>query len=272
MKAKLQLSMLLLLIITILLPGLGFAREIPEERLLPRLVDDAGLLTRDQEMSLVEKLDEISERQKLDIVVATVDSLGQSTPTEYADDFFDYNGYGFGDNADGILLLLSMEERDWAVSTTGYGITVFTDAGQEYLMGKVLEELREGNYYKGFDLYADLCDDFINQAKDKKPYDNGNMPKEPLSPKWIPISIFLGAIVSFIITGSMKRKLKSVSMQRAASSYLKDDSLKLGASRDLFLYTVVSKRERPKESSSSTGSSTHTSSSGRSHGGSSGKF
>ena len=30
-------------------------------------------------------------------------------------DFFDYNGFGIGPDADGILLMISMEDRDWEI-------------------------------------------------------------------------------------------------------------------------------------------------------------
>ena len=100
---------------------------------LQRFVDEAGLLTGSEGSDLLDQLNEISERQQVDVVVVTVDSLEGASATEYADDFYDLNGYGFGDEGDGILLLISMEERDWAISTSGFGITAFTDAGLEYL-------------------------------------------------------------------------------------------------------------------------------------------
>ena len=133
-------------------------QSIPEERLLPRLVDRGELLTDREESELLSKLDEISERQKMDVVVVTVDGLEGKTAMAYADDFYDYNGYGYGDSRDGILLLISMEERDWRISTCGYGITVFTDAGQEYISDKFLPYLSDGDYSEAFTKYADLCE------------------------------------------------------------------------------------------------------------------
>ena len=59
---------------------------------LPRLVDDADLLTNSEESELLDLLDEISERQKVDVVVVTVDSLEGKSPMAFADDFYDYNG------------------------------------------------------------------------------------------------------------------------------------------------------------------------------------
>ena len=70
--------------------------QIPEERQLPRLVDKAGLLNESEASNVLSKLDTISEELKFDVIVVTVNSLDGKTPTQYADDFFDYNGYGYG--------------------------------------------------------------------------------------------------------------------------------------------------------------------------------
>ena len=68
---------------------------------MPRLVDKAELLSDSEKTELLYTLDEISERQQVDVVVLTVPSLEGASPMEYADDFYDNNGYGFGDNHDG---------------------------------------------------------------------------------------------------------------------------------------------------------------------------
>ena len=96
-----------------------------------RLVDDADLLASEEEQDLLAKLNEISERQAVDVVVVTVDSLDGKTSEAFADDYFDYNGYGIGTDRDGIIFVISMGERQMAMSTRGFGIPAFTDAGQD---------------------------------------------------------------------------------------------------------------------------------------------
>lgn len=236
-----------------------------------RLNDPAGLLTDSEEDALLKKLDEISLRQKMDMTVAAVDDLdGYDSAAEYADAVYELCSYGYGEKKDGILLLISMEDRDWAISTCGYGIKVFTDAGIKYIGKQIKSDLSDGNYAAAFDTYAKLCDEFITQARTDKPYDKGNLPREPLSAVWIPVSIVIGAVLALIIVGSMKGKLKTVRAQAAANSYMKKDSLNVTESSDLFLYNTVTREEKKKDSDS--GSSTHTSSSGTEHGGGSGKF
>lgn len=238
-----------------------------------RVVDMAELMDDTEKSSLLSKLDEISERQQLDVVVVTVNTLDGKTPAAYADDFYDYNGYGFGQNKDGVLLLVSMEDRDWYISTTGYGITAFTDKGIEYISDEFKPYLSDGDYYEAFVEYAKQCDKFITQAKTGEPYDVGNMPKEPFP---VGAAIFtglaIGLIVAFIATSVMKGKLKTVRMQPSASDYVKNGSMKLTNRQDVFLYSHVNKTRRESSSHSGGGSSTHISSSGSSHGGGGGKF
>lgn len=242
---------------------------------LPRLVDDADLLSDSEEQELLASLDAISERQQVDVVVVTKDSLDGKTPMAYADDFYDDNGYGFGAACDGVLLLVSMEDRDWWISTTGYGITAFTDAGMDALSQKFLPYLSDGDYAEAFSVFAGQCDDYITQAKTGNPYDVGNLPKDPFNVAWNLFFAFaVGLIVAAIVTGSMKRKLKSVRYNRGAGNYVRQNSLQVIRSNDQFLYTHVDRSVPKQEStaSSSGGSTTHTSSSGTTHGGSGGKF
>ncbi len=236
----------------------------------PRLMDGADLLTAQEEKELLEELDEVSQRQELDIVIATTESLGGSSAMDYADDLYDSCGFGYGAGRDGALLLISMEERDWWISTCGYGITVFTDAGIEYLSEQFMGDLSEGNYPAAFRTYVQQCDRFIAQAREGRPYDRQNLPHEPLSWVWILISLGVGILIALIGVGIMMSKLKTVRSQAAAGSYVREGSMNITESRDFFLYRNVHRTARPKNDSS--GSSTHTSSSGTTHGGGGGKF
>ena len=252
--------MLLALLITLSFAVPAFAEA------MPRLVDQADLLTDAQEASLLSELDSISNRQGMDVVVVTADTLDGKSPMAYADDFYDYNGYA----EDGILLLVSMEDSDWWISTAGYGITAFTDAGIEYLGNRFVPSLSDGDYAGAFEIFADHCDEFITQAKTGDPYDTHNLPKEPFDFLLnLAVSFVIGLVIAAVATAVMKGKLKSVRAQAGASGYVKTGSMNVTHRQDLFLYRDVNRTAKPKDSS---GSSTHTSSSGRSHGGGGGKF
>ena len=233
---------------------------------LPYLVDEADLLTPAQEAELEEKLADLSEKWDMDIVVVTADDLEGASSTAYADDFFDYGGYG----KDGILWLIDMENRKSTISTSGYGITVFTDAGQDYIQDRIAPMLTDKEYADAIEKYIELCDDFCRQAEEGEPYDTGNLPKEPFNVVLsVFIAIFAAIIVASVGGGILKGQLKSVRAKTEAADYMKPGSLQLTEARDFFLYRHIDRSEKPKDNG---GSTTHTSSSGNSHGGSSRSF
>ena len=166
------------------LPRLIDLARVPSGERLPRFIDDEDLLTQAQAAELTAKLDEISERHQFDTVVAVVYSLqsGSLRGREawlYAVDFFEQNGFGFGSDLDGAILLIATEDRDFGFASTGFGLKAFTDAGQEYLEKLFLPHLKEDNYFEAFMTYADAVDDFVTNAKAGKPYAEGNIPLTP---------------------------------------------------------------------------------------------
>ena len=160
-----------------------------EEVHTQRLSDFADLLDADQEEELETKLNQISEDYDCDIVVDIEESIDGMDPTAYADDFFDYNDYGMGDDKSGILFMLTMSERKWAISTHGEAISIFTDAGQEYITDNIVSYFSDGDYYEGFTKFADLCEEFIIQAQNGEPYDVENLPEETL-PFYTPLFLY----------------------------------------------------------------------------------
>jgi|GEM_PF-782079 len=85
---------------------------IPIEQFAGRpVVDMAGILTLSEQQEIAARFTEFSESLKTDASVVLVPDTGDLTAEAYADDFFDYGGYGYGEDRDGILLLI----------VTGYG-------------------------------------------------------------------------------------------------------------------------------------------------------
>ena len=156
----------------------------------PALVDEYGLLSAEDAEALSKRLVEIGNAYQCDVIAVIVPDLGGKTAEEYADDFFDYNGYGYGAvpdasgktiDGDGILLLLSMQDRDFAVSTSGYGITAFTDYGiQTYLENEFLPYFGRNDFRQGFLAFADACGHLLDMARSGIPYDVTHVVTDPL--------------------------------------------------------------------------------------------
>ncbi len=248
------------------------ARTIPNERYAPRLVDTADLLTDSQESKLLKQLDEISEKTNFDVVIALVDDIdGYDDITPFADDYFDYNGFGMGSDRDGILFTIDVERRKWAISTHGFGLEAFADDSQEYIMDRVLPSLKNDEYYEGVETFVNMADKFIVAARDGKPYTGKRLKK--LGKSWaypLKFAIPIGMVISALIISFQILTRKTVNKENLANEYAVEGSLNITKSSDRFIYRHITKRVIEKDDDS--GSSSHTSSSGSSHGGSSGDF
>ncbi|MDD6212625.1 MAG: TPM domain-containing protein [Clostridiales bacterium] len=227
-----------------------------------RVVDQADLLTDQEEAELSWELDSISEELNFDVVVVSVSSLNGETIQTAADDFFDEQGYGMGNSQDGALLMLAMEERQWYVSTSGTGIDYIDENDLDEMENRMVEHFSEGNYLEGFLAYADSCREAVEYGGISGHGGNG------VSLFWIPGSLLIGFVLAFLVTKTWKDQLKSVHYQKAALSYVEEESKKVTKSQDQFLYHVVVPTPRPKQQSGNS----HVSSSGHRHGGGGGRF
>ncbi len=258
--------LVLVLILTIGMAVPTFAAP-KQEKTAQRLVDQADILTDEEEKTLLEKLNTISKAQKCDVIVATVKSFDGEKPTDYGKAFFGNNNYGQGKKKDGILFIISMGDRKWAVITHGFAFTAFTDAGQEYITDRVKPYLSDGEYADGFDKFADYCDQFLTQAKEDRPYDNSNLPDDGNPMLALIIAVVLGLIVSYIVTKIWaEADLTSVQEEMAAKAYV--TKKEITNKKDIFLYSQVSQTKKPDDNDSDGGSS----SIGDDYGGSSGDF
>lgn len=256
---------------------------------LPMVVDNAGLLSDAERNALEEKAQSLRTEYEMDVVILTVDSLEGKTPQDYADDYYDDNGYGYGEDYSGLLFLLSMEERDWYISTCGDTIYAITDYGVQKLGEAALSGLSAGAYYEAFDAYLNALPSYLNAFQSGRPIDgyadysgdyyHGERDTvvhygQKRSPNLL-VPLIIGVITASVTVGIMAASMNSKRPQRSASSYLKAGSFRLRTHQDLFLYSNVSKTRRQENNgghSGGGGSSVHHSSGGRSHGGGGGKF
>ena len=161
---KKVLSMLLILLLAASLSLPVFAEDsIPITIAGPALiVDDGNLLSDEEQAALLALAESISSRQKCDVAVVTVDDLGFQSAQDFADDYFDYNGYGYGSDQSGMMLVISMAERDWYVTTRGEAIDVFSENRIDLIMNKIISSLSAGFYYDAFKGFLNTADSMLN--------------------------------------------------------------------------------------------------------------
>lgn len=250
---------------------------IPGERQLARVVDNAGVLTEEELAALNARADEVSEAQQCDVSVVFVSGTDGKDIKNFAFDFYDYNGYGYGVNDDGVMLVVDVAGRNYQCITHSFGAYAFTDAGQEYADDYYVPHLSDNDWNGAADEFITVADRLLTSARNGAPVDTDNMPKESFNPLIILVDLVIGFVLALIPVGAMKRQLKSVGEKRNAASYVRRDSFRLVRSSDRFVRRYVTKVARPKENNNSHGgggggTSFSKSSSGRSFGSHGGKF
>ena len=262
------------LMMTLALPDVSHASD--NGRSTPRFVDEVGLVSESQASTLTNKLNEISERQQFDVVIYVTNSTGGWNPRVFAADYFEEQGFGYGQDRDGIILMLAMQDRDYAFVTTGYGLYAFTNAGQAHMENQFLPYLSNNEFFEAFTIFADTADDFVTKAKAGQRYDSGNIPMSAAERQnarliTIIVSLAIAFIVPAVVTGVWTSQLKSVRSQDFACDYIRRGSMVMKMQNDVFLHRNVS-RTRRSQSSNSGSSGSFTSSSGGSFSGRSGRF
>lgn len=242
----------------------------------PYMVDEAGLLTEEQVQKLNEKLDAMADTYWVDLAIITVPSLEGEYAMNYAMDYYNRHGYGFGPDDDGALFLLCPAERDYAFVTHNYGRYAIPDGeGNDRLLRDVLKKLGDDRYYEAFDKLADEAAIFFKRARNGDPYDGGTLQPEKNRAVGTPLlGILSGLGGGFGIVSAEKHKLKNVRAKISAANYALMDTRQLYRQSDRLVDTQTRVVARPKQTSSSGGGgggSGH-SSGGRSFGGSSGKY
>ncbi len=219
------------------------------------VVDGADVLTDEEESLLEEKIEKLIKEHKMHFVIVTVPEVGNNSVYSYADAYYHDNGYGYGEDQDGILLLISLEpdynDNNYRVYTYGEAENLFDNNALDDLDEAMLSHLKKNEFYKGFKAYLNACDKAFD-------YDLGGS---------LLIAVVIGAVISLIIVFSMKSKLKSVRPQKTASNYVRSGSFVLTRDLDLYLYRTITRTRR-----ADTNSGSRSSGGGSRGGGRSGKF
>lgn len=229
----------------------------------PRLVDDADLFTDEEEAELTAKLNELhNHHPESDFVVFTDSSSYGLEHDVYAADFYVFNGYGVGDDFNGVVLFICVEagNRGWQTWGTGACEHLFQKEDNiDHLNNTIHPYLSSGEYAQGVSAYLDDME--VLFTKGKFPRGAGS------TILFIIGSLVGGLLIGLLVRGVLVEEMNNVHEATQANLYLDKGSVQLRHRADYFLYRTVNRVKREKKSSHSTRSS-----SGRSGSGGGGRF
>jgi len=233
-----------------------------------QVIDDANLFTEEDVSRITKVIDTIEARAQVDIVVLTT----RDTPVDktydmrhardFADDYFDYNGYGAGPERSGMLFLVDMHNRIMWLSTSGSMIRDVDDEDVDAILDAAYNAVHSGNYADG-----------VVAAMKRTARCLYNW----ISAVDLLIAAAGGAAVAAVIILSVKG---SYSLRGSTYAYdlQRNGSFAMTRDDENYLHQTVTRVARSTGSSGGgrsggrSGGSFHSSSSGRSHGGGGRRF
>ena len=197
----------------------------------------------------------------------------------FVDDFTEYGGgndvykttyqlyhaseLGMGADRDGIIILLSMDDRDYAMFVYGdHAEYAFDRYGQKELEDAFLGYFGDNDWYGGVSHYLDTCDEYLTRAEEGKPVRKNTLPM------YITVVAATCAIAGGICL-MLKWKMKTVHQKAEANEYVAAGGLNLTKQYDRYTHTTETRRKIHDDSDSDSGTS---SCSGGGGSGRSGKF
>ena len=237
------------------------------------VTDEVGVLTDREWEILDQRAEEIGKEYQCDVAIVVISRMTDDDGAyEWAKFVFENFNFGYGSDKSGLLLYLSMEDRDYSMIAYGFGNTAFTDYGRDVMLEKhILPLLGDDKYFQAFSAYLTKADEFLEMARNGTPFDVNTDPGNEPDPKVsIAIIILLPMMIAAIPCLLWKNQMYSAVTQSTANQYFTQGSMNLTYSNDVFLRRTETRTKIESSSSSSSSGGTTTDSDGYS--GSSGKF
>lgn len=282
---------LCLLLCLVLLLGLSAAVYAAEDTYI---IDEYGLLSEDEAAELWSQADAVSQQYGVGVYIAVIDDYRDyaGDVSTAAETVFDSYELGFGSERAAILLLLSMDDRDYDLDAYGDAAHyAFTDYGKEQLADVFLDDFRVDDWYSGFADYISECGEYLRLADLGEPmdvpgsqggihyvddgydgsYDDSSWQGALLwwAPGWV-VSAVIGILLALLIAWIVKKTtMRSVRAKFEAGAYVKGTP-EMHVRSDVFTHVTETRHKIETEHDNHSSGGTSVNSAGHSH--SSGKF
>ena len=244
---KRMFSAALIVVLAIMLVAVSAASAESGQELPYFVSDTAGLTTTDQWQKLETDAERISNRYGCGVYVVSLqdyrDYGSYSNIRNFSEEFYKHYRLGLGQNRNGILLVLSMAERDYCLIAYGSDAHyAFTDYGKEVLANSFLDDFKRNEWNGGFADYISGCEELLSRAAEGKPVDVQYESRNGIPPE-ISTAIIIGLplLVSFGACEGMKRRMKPVRPQNRADEYIVPGGIHFSLKRDVFVNRTVSR-------------------------------
>lgn len=234
-----------------------------------KIYDFADLFTDEEEKNLYSAVFDYTQRRNLDLVIVTINDNFESTE-EYADDFYDYNNFGYGSERDGVLFLVDMENRYVYISATGGAMDLYPDNECNMITEEVYTYFSDQHYYDGTYQMIKTLDTYYEISYNNSDDDTYEYNTADVNYTYVLVFAVVCTIIGIVI---LIKRNDLVKVATTSEEYLNKGSKGVHKIKDIVIGHHVTKHAIDHGSSSSHGGGGgHISSSGSSHSGGGHKF
>lgn len=223
------------------------------------ITDVADLLTESEWETLERQARTLSEEYSFGVYAIAVEDYEDYAYGDVQDAAEAlYHGYdlGAGADRDGVLLLLSMYDRDYGLIANGtFGHYAFSKEGCEALTAFLLNDFSDADWYGGFSAYLTWCGNYLEAAENGTPFSVENPPMDAadrMSTILIRLAVILllPLIIAFIVILILGSKMRSVAAATRAKRYIKGNLI-LAGQHDRYTHTTETQQKVTSESGNS---------------------
>lgn len=238
-----------LAVLTVLLLTLSFCVPVlASDGIMNYVIDADDLLTYEEWDPLEDQAADISQRHGCGVYVLFLNDYtvyGDGSVYDTAAQLYHSENYGEGEGRNGIMLLVSMSTRDYALFVYGEKAEyAFNSYGLAELENAFLPALSEDDWCSGFSAYLTVCDEYLTQA------DAGNPVQESIAQRILPV-VGISCGISLAICLVLKSKMKTVRRKADATGYVAFGGLNLTGRYDRFTHTTETRSRIEKDTSKS---------------------
>lgn len=209
------------------------------------IFDLADVLTYEEWTELEERATELSVRHDCGVYAVLLDdytSYGDGDVYDVTTQIYHSGELGLGDGRDGIIVLLSLADRDYAMFVYGdRAEDAFDSYGREQLEQAFLDDFGSDDWYTGLSDYLTAFDEYMTSAE------NGEPVRES-STLGIVCAIGVSILIALVVCLILKSRMKSVYTKVEANEYVAAGGLTLSESYDNYTHTTETRRPIETES------------------------
>ncbi len=251
MRRRFAVSLLLALLLCLCLAPQASAAED-----FSYVQDTAGILSESEAQALEERAAALSESCHCAVYIVTVPDYRELTEGDVgacAEGIYEYYDLGYGSGRDGLFLLLSMGDRDYALTSYGYYADYcFGDHNKDLVEEAFLGRFRYDDWYGGFTAYLDHAEDILKTAQahgltvdmedqsfngvtySGDRYRYGVTGKLPVGAK-AGITVGAPSLIALLVCSLFKAQMKTAKLRTTAEEYVVPGSAYLRVREDRFI-------------------------------------